>query len=45
MKENKLLYVFEGIASIFVIFLHCPFPGYFGYIIESIGRISGPFFS
>ena len=44
MKENKLLYVFEGIASIFVILIHCPFPGNFGYVIESIGRISVPFF-
>lgn len=44
MKKNYLLYIFEFIASIFVIFIHCKFYGFFGDIVETIARFAVPFF-
>lgn len=44
MKKNYLLYVFEFVASIFVVFIHCEFPGILGDFIETIARFAVPFF-
>lgn len=44
MKSNNTLYFFEGIACIFVIFIHCDISGYVGDILETIGRFAVPLF-
>ena len=43
-QRNYCLFLFEIIASIFVVFIHIRFPGLFGRIIENAGRFAVPLF-
>lgn len=43
-KDNELLYAFEGMASLFVILIHCPFPGLIGQGCIAIARFAVPLF-
>lgn len=43
-KNNYCLFVLEFFAAIFVVFIHCKFPGIFGDFIETVARFSVPFF-
>ena len=36
--------LFKGIACIFVVFMHCEFPGKLGTIVQAISRFCVPFF-
>lgn len=42
--RNNCLDCLKGIACIFVVFMHCEFPGYLGVFVQSISRFSVPFF-
>lgn len=44
VQKNNLLNFFKLIASFFVIFIHCKFPGFIGDFIETIARFAVPFF-
>ncbi len=44
IKRNLCLDLFKGIACIFVVFMHCEFPGYFGVLVQSISRFCVPLF-
>ena len=45
MKQyNYCLDFLKGIACIFVVFMHCEFPGLMGTAVQAIGRFSVPFF-
>lgn len=41
---NSCIDFAKGIACIFVVFMHCEFPGRFGIIVQAISRFSVPFF-
>lgn len=41
---NNALNIFKGIACIFVVFMHCEFPGDCGTFIQCVGRFAVPFF-
>lgn len=43
-KINIDLFILQIVAAILTIFIHAPFPGVFGEIVESIARISNPLF-
>lgn len=43
-NENLSIYFFEGIACLFIILIHIPFPGTFGILVSSIGRFAVPLF-
>lgn len=43
-KDNEFLYLIKLIASLFVITIHAPFPGFFGDVVGSISRFAVPFF-
>ncbi|MBE5825422.1 MAG: hypothetical protein E7307_02180 [Butyrivibrio sp.] len=43
-KDNEFLYLIKLIASLFVITIHAPFPGFFGDGFGSISRFAVPFF-
>lgn len=42
--RNNSLDAFRMIASIFVVFIHVPFPGIIGELIKTTGRFAVPFF-
>ncbi len=42
--RNYCLDLIKGIACIFVVFMHCEFPGCFGVFVQCISRFSVPFF-
>ncbi len=45
MKQyNYCLDFFKGIACIFVVFMHCEFPGIMGIVVQAIGRFCVPLF-
>lgn len=45
MKQyNYCLDFIKGIACVFVVFMHCEFPGVMGTAVQAIGRFSVPFF-
>ena len=41
---NFTLYLFEVLASCFVVFIHCKFPGTFGLCVDATARFAVPFF-
>ena len=43
-QYNICLDFIKGIACIFVVFMHCEFPGLMGIAVQSISRFSVPFF-
>lgn len=43
-NDNVLLYFFEGIACIFVIFIHCQPPGPIGQAVAAMARFAVPMF-
>ena len=43
-NRNYSLDFVKGIACIFVVFMHCEFPGYLGTLVQSIARFCVPFF-
>jgi surface polysaccharide O-acyltransferase-like enzyme len=43
-QYNYCLDFIKGIACIFVVFMHCEFPGVVGVAVQAIGRFSVPFF-
>ena len=43
-QYNYCIDFIKGIACIFVVFMHCEFPGLFGTAIQAISRFSVPFF-
>ena len=43
-QYNYCLDYFKGLACVFVVFMHCEFPGYFGTIVQAISRFCVPFF-
>ena len=44
-QYNSCLGFLMGLACIFVVFMHCEFPGKIGVIVQAISRFSIPFFS
>jgi len=45
MKQyNNCLDFIKGIACIFVVFMHCEFPGIMGIVVQTISRFCVPFF-
>lgn len=42
--RNHCLDFIKGIACIFVVFMHCEFPGYLGVFVQCISRFCVPFF-
>lgn len=43
-ERNYCLDLFKGIACIFVVFMHCEFPGKMGTLVQCISRFCVPFF-
>lgn len=43
-KRNQLLFLFELVSSIFIIFIHCPFPNLLGIFFSSSARFAVPLF-
>ncbi len=43
-KRNYCIDFVKGIACIFVVFMHCEFPGTLGTLVQCIARFSVPFF-
>lgn len=43
-EHNYCLDCFKGIACIFVVFMHCEFPGKLGMLVQCISRFCVPFF-
>lgn len=43
-QYNYCLDYIKGIACIFVVFMHCEFPGTMGTIVQAVGRFSVPLF-
>ena len=43
-KENSFLNVIKAICAILVVFIHCPFPGNLGIVVDVIARIGVPIF-
>ena len=43
-KRNYCLDLVKGIACVFVVFMHCEFPGNTGIVVQTISRFSVPFF-
>lgn len=43
-QYNYCLDYFKGLACIFVVFMHCEFPGLMGIAVQAISRFSVPFF-
>lgn len=43
-QRNTCLDLIKGVACIFVVFMHCEFPGVFGIFVQSIARFCVPFF-
>lgn len=41
---NNALNIFKGIACVFVVFMHCEFPGNFGILVQCVSRFAVPFF-
>ena len=45
VQRNQNIDFFKGIACILIVFIHAPFPEFFGdYIIKPIARFAVPFF-
>ena len=45
VQRNQNIDFFKGIACILIVFIHVPFPSFFGnYIIKPIARFTVPFF-
>lgn len=44
-QYNYCLDFLKGIACIFVVFMHCEFPGVTGVVVQAISRFCVPFFS
>jgi surface polysaccharide O-acyltransferase-like enzyme len=43
-ERNYCLDFVKGIACVFVVFMHCEFPGYLGTFVQCISRFCVPFF-
>lgn len=43
-SRNQLLNIIEAVATYFVVFIHIPFPGYFGNMITALARVTVPFY-
>ena len=43
-QYNYCLDFFKGLACIFVVFMHCEFPGRLGVVVQAISRFCVPFF-
>ena len=43
-NRNRTLSVFEAVATYFVVFIHCTFPGETGIFIRSMGKFAVPLF-
>lgn len=43
-QYNYCLDFFKGIACIFVVFMHCEFPGSFGIVVQTVSRFCVPLF-
>ncbi len=43
-ERNYCLDYIKGLACIFVVFMHCEFPGYLGVFVQCISRFCVPFF-
>lgn len=43
-QYNYCIDFFKGIACIFVVFMHCEFPGRLGIAVQAVSRFSVPFF-
>ena len=43
-RYNSCLDFIKGLACVFVVFMHCEFPGTFGTIVQAISRFCVPFF-
>lgn len=43
-EYNYCLDVLKGIACIFVVFMHCEFPGLLGTAVQCVSRFCVPFF-
>lgn len=41
---NNALNIVKGIACIFVVLMHCEFPGKFGVLVQCVSRFAVPFF-
>lgn len=41
--KNQSLYFLEGLACVFVIFIHCNFPNYIGILVDVIARFAVPY--
>lgn len=43
-QRNHCLDLVKGIACMFVVCMHCEFPGYFGVLVQCVARFAVPFF-
>ncbi|MBR4673554.1 MAG: acyltransferase family protein [Victivallales bacterium] len=43
-QHNYSIDFIKGVACIFVVFIHCKFPGYLGTSVNAVSRFSVPFF-
>lgn len=43
-EHNYCLDFFKGVACVFVVFMHCEFPGKLGILVQSVSRFCVPFF-
>lgn len=43
-SRNYCIDYIKGIACIFVVFMHCEFPDYFGVLVQCVSRFCVPFF-
>lgn len=43
-QYNYCLDFIKGIACMFVVFMHCEFPGIFGTAVQAVSRFCVPFF-
>lgn len=44
MTRNRSIDAVRAIACVFVLFVHCPFPGTFGVYVSALARFAVPFF-
>lgn len=44
MEKNRFLDCIKGIGCILVVFMHIPFPGFFGEIVHETGQFAVPIF-
>lgn len=44
MTRNRSIDALRAVACVFVLFVHCPFPGAFGVCVSALARFAVPFF-